>query len=144
MRRAGSPSSAPRRISAISSSGGRSSTIRRADGGIPSVANRHRAPENPPDDLQAANWQNPADDCPRTDHLPVFAGERGSSRRTAIWCRCTAVPLYRCTAARRILSRMTDDDGRAWLEDHLRDLGVAYELVPCDPALADTAAFCAA
>jgi prolyl-tRNA editing enzyme YbaK/EbsC (Cys-tRNA(Pro) deacylase) len=39
---------------------------------------------------------------------------------------------------------MTDDDGRAWLEDHLCDLGVAYELFPCDPALADTAAFCAA
>ena len=39
---------------------------------------------------------------------------------------------------------MTDDDGRAWLEEHLRDLGVAYELFPCDPALADTAAFCAA
>ena len=39
---------------------------------------------------------------------------------------------------------MTDDGGRAWLEEHLRDLGVAYELFPCDPALADTAAFCAA
>jgi prolyl-tRNA editing enzyme YbaK/EbsC (Cys-tRNA(Pro) deacylase) len=39
---------------------------------------------------------------------------------------------------------VTDDDGRAWLEAHLRDVGVAYELFPCDPALADTAAFCAA
>jgi prolyl-tRNA editing enzyme YbaK/EbsC (Cys-tRNA(Pro) deacylase) len=39
---------------------------------------------------------------------------------------------------------VTDGDGRARLEDHLRDLGVAYELFPCDPALADTAAFCAA
>ncbi len=39
---------------------------------------------------------------------------------------------------------MTDDGGRAWLEAHLRDLGVAYELFACDPALADTAAFCAA
>jgi prolyl-tRNA editing enzyme YbaK/EbsC (Cys-tRNA(Pro) deacylase) len=39
---------------------------------------------------------------------------------------------------------VTDDDGRAWLETHLRALGVAYELFPCDPALADTAAFCAA
>src|SRR6476659_6880543 len=39
---------------------------------------------------------------------------------------------------------MTDDDTRAWLDDHLRDLGVAYELFPCDPALADTAAFCEA
>ena len=39
-------------------------------------------------------------------------------------------------------SPMTDDDTRAWLDDHLRDLGVAYELFPCDPALADTAAFC--
>jgi prolyl-tRNA editing enzyme YbaK/EbsC (Cys-tRNA(Pro) deacylase) len=39
---------------------------------------------------------------------------------------------------------MTDDDGRAWLEGHLRPLGEPYELFPCDPALADTAAFCAA
>ena len=39
---------------------------------------------------------------------------------------------------------MTDDDTRAWLDDHLRNLGVAYELFPCDPALADTAAFCEA
>jgi prolyl-tRNA editing enzyme YbaK/EbsC (Cys-tRNA(Pro) deacylase) len=39
---------------------------------------------------------------------------------------------------------MTDDAGRAWLEEHLRPLGVAFELFPCDPALADTAAFCAA
>ena len=39
---------------------------------------------------------------------------------------------------------VTNDDVRAWLDDHLRDLGVAYELFPCDPALADTAAFCAA
>src|SRR4249920_2968416 len=39
---------------------------------------------------------------------------------------------------------MTDDDTRAWLDDHLRDLGVPYELFACDPALADTAAFCEA
>jgi prolyl-tRNA editing enzyme YbaK/EbsC (Cys-tRNA(Pro) deacylase) len=39
---------------------------------------------------------------------------------------------------------MTDDDGRARLEAHLRELGEPYELFPCDPALADTAAFCAA
>jgi prolyl-tRNA editing enzyme YbaK/EbsC (Cys-tRNA(Pro) deacylase) len=39
---------------------------------------------------------------------------------------------------------MTDDEGRAWLEAHLRGLGQPYELFPCDPALADTAAFCAA
>jgi prolyl-tRNA editing enzyme YbaK/EbsC (Cys-tRNA(Pro) deacylase) len=39
---------------------------------------------------------------------------------------------------------MTDDDARAWLDDHLRDLGVPYELFPCDPSLADTAAFCEA
>ena len=32
----------------------------------------------------------------------------------------------------------------AALRRHLDDLGVEYELVPCDPALADTAAFCAA
>jgi prolyl-tRNA editing enzyme YbaK/EbsC (Cys-tRNA(Pro) deacylase) len=42
------------------------------------------------------------------------------------------------------VSPMTDDDTGAWLERHLRQLGVAYELFPCDPALADTAAFCAA
>jgi prolyl-tRNA editing enzyme YbaK/EbsC (Cys-tRNA(Pro) deacylase) len=39
---------------------------------------------------------------------------------------------------------MTDDEGRGWLEAHLRALGQPYELFPCDPALADTAAFCAA
>jgi prolyl-tRNA editing enzyme YbaK/EbsC (Cys-tRNA(Pro) deacylase) len=45
---------------------------------------------------------------------------------------------------------MTDHDpdhdplGRAWLDDQLADLGVPYELFACDPALADTAAFCAA
>ena len=39
---------------------------------------------------------------------------------------------------------MSDDDGRAWLDAQLRDLGVPYELFACDPALADTAAFCAA
>ncbi len=39
---------------------------------------------------------------------------------------------------------MTDDTTRAWLDERLRDLGVPYELFPCDPALADTAAFCAA
>lgn len=39
---------------------------------------------------------------------------------------------------------MTDEAGRAWLEEHVRHLGVAYELFACDPALADTAAFCAA
>ncbi|HET9457963.1 MAG TPA: YbaK/EbsC family protein [Candidatus Limnocylindrales bacterium] len=36
------------------------------------------------------------------------------------------------------------DAARAWLERHLADRGVGYELFPCDPALADTAAFCAA
>jgi len=39
---------------------------------------------------------------------------------------------------------VTEDSGRAWLEAHVRHLGVPYELFPCDPALADTAAFCAA
>jgi prolyl-tRNA editing enzyme YbaK/EbsC (Cys-tRNA(Pro) deacylase) len=39
---------------------------------------------------------------------------------------------------------VTDDEGRDWLDAHVRDLGVPYELFPCDPALADTAAFCAA
>jgi prolyl-tRNA editing enzyme YbaK/EbsC (Cys-tRNA(Pro) deacylase) len=37
-----------------------------------------------------------------------------------------------------------DDAGRARLEAALEPLGVAYELFPCDPALADTAQFCAA
>jgi prolyl-tRNA editing enzyme YbaK/EbsC (Cys-tRNA(Pro) deacylase) len=35
-------------------------------------------------------------------------------------------------------------DPRAWLDEHVARLGVPYELFPCDPALADTAAFCAA
>lgn len=39
---------------------------------------------------------------------------------------------------------MTDDVGRDWLDAHLGPLGVPYELFPCDPALADTASFCAA
>lgn len=39
---------------------------------------------------------------------------------------------------------MTDVDGRSWLEAHLQRLGEPYELFPCDPALADTANFCAA
>jgi prolyl-tRNA editing enzyme YbaK/EbsC (Cys-tRNA(Pro) deacylase) len=37
-----------------------------------------------------------------------------------------------------------DPDGRAWLDAQLSGHGVAYELFACDPALADTAAFCAA
>ena len=36
------------------------------------------------------------------------------------------------------------DEDRARLDAALARLGVAYELFPCDPALADTAAFCAA
>ena len=41
---------------------------------------------------------------------------------------------------------MDDHDpiGRAWLDTQLASLGVPYELFPCDPTLADTAAFCAA
>ena len=39
---------------------------------------------------------------------------------------------------------MTSETERDWLDSHLRDLGVPYELFPCDPALADTANFCAA
>jgi prolyl-tRNA editing enzyme YbaK/EbsC (Cys-tRNA(Pro) deacylase) len=39
---------------------------------------------------------------------------------------------------------MVEDNARTSLERQLRPLGVAYELFPCDPALADTAAFCAA
>jgi len=37
-----------------------------------------------------------------------------------------------------------DPEGRARLVALLDRLGVAYELFPCDPALADTTAFCAA
>ncbi|MFL5726207.1 MAG: YbaK/EbsC family protein [Chloroflexota bacterium] len=37
-----------------------------------------------------------------------------------------------------------DDADRARLEAVLEPLGVPYELFPCDPALADTAQFCAA
>ena len=37
-----------------------------------------------------------------------------------------------------------EDGDRARLDAALAGLGVAYELFPCDPALADTAAFCAA
>jgi prolyl-tRNA editing enzyme YbaK/EbsC (Cys-tRNA(Pro) deacylase) len=37
-----------------------------------------------------------------------------------------------------------DPDGRARLVAALDELAVEYELFPCDPALADTAAFCAA
>ncbi len=37
-----------------------------------------------------------------------------------------------------------DPEGRARLETALERLGVEYELFACDPALADTAAFCAA
>jgi prolyl-tRNA editing enzyme YbaK/EbsC (Cys-tRNA(Pro) deacylase) len=36
------------------------------------------------------------------------------------------------------------EDPRAWLDRQVSGLGVPYELFPCDPALADTAAFCAA
>jgi prolyl-tRNA editing enzyme YbaK/EbsC (Cys-tRNA(Pro) deacylase) len=34
----------------------------------------------------------------------------------------------------------SDVDGR--VRAHLADLGIDYEVMPCDPALADTAAFC--
>lgn len=36
------------------------------------------------------------------------------------------------------------EDPRAWLDRQVSALGVPYELFRCDPALADTAAFCAA
>src|SRR4051795_11823232 len=39
---------------------------------------------------------------------------------------------------------MTDDADRQRLEHDVAPLGVEYELFACDPALADTAAFCAA
>jgi prolyl-tRNA editing enzyme YbaK/EbsC (Cys-tRNA(Pro) deacylase) len=41
-------------------------------------------------------------------------------------------------------ARPTDDPARERLETTLRATGVDYELFPCDPALADTAQFCAA
>jgi len=37
-----------------------------------------------------------------------------------------------------------DPAGRDWLVRHLEPLGADYELFACDPAFADTAAFCAA
>ena len=48
--------------------------------------------------------------------------------------------------ARRTLRTVQEHDeaGRRWLDGQLAGLGVPYELFPCDPALADTAAFCAA
>ena len=42
------------------------------------------------------------------------------------------------------MSGVTDDAGRERLEAALGPLAVAYELFPCDPALADTAQFCEA
>src|SRR6185436_14484393 len=42
------------------------------------------------------------------------------------------------------VASMNDDAGRARLEAALDPLDVPYELFPCDPALADTAQFCAA
>ena len=42
------------------------------------------------------------------------------------------------------VAAMNDDAGRARLEAALEPLGIAYELFPCDPALADTAQFCEA
>ena len=39
---------------------------------------------------------------------------------------------------------MTVDIAEARVRDHLGALGIDHEIIPCDPALADTAAFCAA
>ncbi|MHB8458455.1 MAG: hypothetical protein ACYDAK_07460 [Candidatus Limnocylindrales bacterium] len=39
---------------------------------------------------------------------------------------------------------MSSDPDRTRLEAALSELGTGWELLPCDPALADTAAFCAA
>ena len=41
------------------------------------------------------------------------------------------------------MTRPSDPTGDSVL-DQLASLGVAHEVMPCDPALADTAAFCAA
>jgi prolyl-tRNA editing enzyme YbaK/EbsC (Cys-tRNA(Pro) deacylase) len=38
----------------------------------------------------------------------------------------------------------TTDSAEASVRAHLARLGIEHEIVPCDPALADTAAFCAA
>jgi prolyl-tRNA editing enzyme YbaK/EbsC (Cys-tRNA(Pro) deacylase) len=38
---------------------------------------------------------------------------------------------------------MTVDIAEARVRDHLGALGIDHEIIPCDPALADTAAFCA-
>jgi prolyl-tRNA editing enzyme YbaK/EbsC (Cys-tRNA(Pro) deacylase) len=43
-----------------------------------------------------------------------------------------------------VVSSVGVDEDRARLEAALAGLGVAYELFACDPALADTAAFCSA
>src|SRR5918911_5234798 len=39
---------------------------------------------------------------------------------------------------------MTETEVENRVRDQLEQLGVEYEIIPCDPALADTAAFCAA
>ena len=39
---------------------------------------------------------------------------------------------------------MTVDVAEARVRDHLGQLGIDHEIIPCDPTLADTAAFCAA
>jgi prolyl-tRNA editing enzyme YbaK/EbsC (Cys-tRNA(Pro) deacylase) len=39
---------------------------------------------------------------------------------------------------------MTVDISEARVREHLGALGIDHEIIPCDPALADTAAFCAA
>jgi prolyl-tRNA editing enzyme YbaK/EbsC (Cys-tRNA(Pro) deacylase) len=36
------------------------------------------------------------------------------------------------------------DPAEVLVRDHLERLGIDHEIIPCDPALADTAAFCAA
>ena len=46
--------------------------------------------------------------------------------------------------AGRYRSGMADDPDRTRLDAALARLGVAFELFPCDPELADTAQFCAA
>ena len=39
---------------------------------------------------------------------------------------------------------MAVDPAEALVRGHLERLGIEHEIVPCDPTLADTAAFCAA
>jgi prolyl-tRNA editing enzyme YbaK/EbsC (Cys-tRNA(Pro) deacylase) len=53
-------------------------------------------------------------------------------------------PVERWPTLSGTVESVIDDAGRERLEAVLGPLGIAYELFPCDPALADTAQFCEA